>query len=163
MVISLPSSSFRGLVTAVACLDSVPENDRFCIRGTAGVDLVLGEVTGCNLGACHDGARKSRCSGAGVCRFRWVVGIARLCREHTREVHEAAVLRRHVLDAFDVAISRVIGCCKVECHVSNNDLFCIGNAEVGGVSRARFAEHASAYGEPKYVFIICKEACRYIR
>ena len=96
MVIVLPSSSLRGFVTAMACLEGVVERARR-------EEMFLGSDRKVELGEfadCHDGARKS--SNSGCCA--WVFEVLKLRYEaagaHDRcafFVVERAV--RHLLEA----------------------------------------------------------------
>ena len=60
MVMSLPSSSFRGFDTATACLEAEADSNRLCIRGVDEILPDFARVAVADVGALHGGARKSR-------------------------------------------------------------------------------------------------------
>lgn len=102
IVMSLPSSSLRGLVTAFACRGAEAERARCWI---AGVSLVRGErrleLCAGDFRACHEGARKSRYSG---CCALTVLKLraAKVSGGAWRAWRGDESVRKHCLEAFIV-------------------------------------------------------------
>ena len=112
MVIVLPSSSLRGLVTAMACLGLVVERAR---RWCVGTELFWSDrrVELGDLADCHDGARKSRNSGC----CAWVFEVLKL-RYEAAGAHDRCAFfvveraLRHLLEAA-IVVDMVRGVCEL--------------------------------------------------
>lgn len=123
MIMSLPSSSLRGLATALACFALVLEKARRLLCRTSSLRgdrrCVLGD-----LEDCHDGARKSRNSGCCDCmdvlKLREAMaGAHALCAfcgwcSALRYVLEIFIVFDIVGEVFQVAVF-----CKMYCLASD--------------------------------------------
>lgn len=117
MVIVLPSSSLRGFVTAMACLEGVVERARR-------EEMFLGSDRKVELGEfadCHDGARKS--SNSGCCA--WVFEVLKL-RYEAAGAHDLCAFfevesaLRHLFEAV-IVVDMICAVC-VGCSVSQEAL-----------------------------------------